>query len=640
MSDDTWNGIYFCLLCKTKELSQESIHHHYLYFHNVQTLTSEEILPDNLDEVSCLSSKPHSVTQQGLDEAVNLHSKDMGAPEHIILSCDRDASTSTSSESKISPFVCTGKERATEGREHCLKGNPSDPAQSVNQTLPVLESCKYNGMENISNIGNVLIRSDESCVEGSDKDETQKSALYSHFPASFKPPESCLPKRNPVLSSTALTQIKRFASTAVASSTARDGHRKVIIICAQGMNDNLQGRDAISMQHNLQETACTQNETQEMIHSEVNNFTGEKGDGVSLEERRFSSILDSSVDVTKYEKDFLFQVGMKESSGKNIRYLREVYICLYCEAFEKYCLDRLIVHMMDSHQSEIMDRCSSEKMKSVRIKTISGVTEPGITSFQEYRSKLLEQKIKDKERRSRRVREKTLTTGGAVIGLPCLYCSKQFATHSKLQAHTDKHLNVKRFLCEECGRSFRSWHLLWSHKKDHLNASYGKIKCSLCSFQSGDTQALNKHYRIHPKQSHLCHICGNMYSSLRKHVKVHSLDRPYPCPFKGCTFRFTSEVPCKIHYQAHTTQGQRFACSKCNNRFPRKHHLLRHQVKVHGDSIEAQENNCNAFAESLSNSLVETFHVNQVEEAAAKAVIEEFHVVDQHHLDMVEELHP
>ncbi|PIK59042.1 hypothetical protein BSL78_04069, partial [Apostichopus japonicus] len=120
ISHDTWNGIYFCLLCKTKELSQESIHHHYLYFHNVQTLTSEEILPDNLDEVSCLSSKPHSVTQQGLDEAVNLHSKVMGAPEHIILSCDRDASTSTSSEPKISPFVCTGKERATEGREHCL----------------------------------------------------------------------------------------------------------------------------------------------------------------------------------------------------------------------------------------------------------------------------------------------------------------------------------------------------------------------------------------------------------------------------------------------------------------------------------------------------------------------------------------
>ena len=46
---------------------------------------------------------------------------------------------------------------------------------------------------------------------------------------------------------------------------------------------------------------------------------------------------------------------------------------------------------------------------------------------------------------------------------------------------------------------------------------------------------------------------------------------------------------CKAHVRAHTTEG-RFQCTVCGYRFRHKHHLQRHEVKVHGSLFTKASN--------------------------------------------------
>ncbi|EKM58822.1 uncharacterized protein PHACADRAFT_112932 [Phanerochaete carnosa HHB-10118-sp] len=56
------------------------------------------------------------------------------------------------------------------------------------------------------------------------------------------------------------------------------------------------------------------------------------------------------------------------------------------------------------------------------------------------------------------------------------------------------------------------------------------------------------------KRKYVCETCHKRFlrpSSLRAHLVVHTGDRPYPCPYPGCTKRFTSKSNMKRHRQTH-----------------------------------------------------------------------------------------
>ncbi|KAK3085667.1 hypothetical protein FSP39_006908 [Pinctada imbricata] len=58
--------------------------------------------------------------------------------------------------------------------------------------------------------------------------------------------------------------------------------------------------------------------------------------------------------------------------------------------------------------------------------------------------------------------------------------------------------------------------------------------------------------------------------------------RPFACSYPGCTWRFKTESTCIAHLRGHSTVEGKFKCSKCGYAFRHKHHLKRHESKIHG----------------------------------------------------------
>ncbi|KAJ8041150.1 Zinc finger and BTB domain-containing protein 24 [Holothuria leucospilota] len=619
-----------CHLCETSFKSEKLAVIHYECFHNVR-LENGKISPV-VGHAGSLSSE--NVQQTALK---SVEETDKNISRSMKRKRKRKAKLSVKQDSKL---ICHD---TLESAQHigvtCVNKNTSSDGQSQpSETVSERQNVKKNGeswsLNECQNGNSNCFKATANApqtkalrIEGSPvMRETHVSNTVNVPPqssnCSSNARKSDLAKKQISLSAASLAKIQKLASIVSARSVSKETARKIFILCKP---------DKPGMPL-LRTKSIARALIKDQVSSKTKNMASTCLSKSYLEGSRdvppkMQDLSDGNlVDVNKFDRDFLFQLVMRESAGKKLRYMREVYKCLYCETFEKCCLDLLITHMKDFHKREVLDKCPSEMVTSAKVAESAGMVSSEVVSFQEYKTKLFEQKTQDEERKLRLQKEKGLPKH--LTGLPCKYCSKRLTTATKLQAHMDRHLNVKRFLCEECGRSFRSWHLLRKHKKDHLNASYGKIKCAFCSFQSGDASAVNNHYRIHPKKLNLCHICGNMYSSLRKHIKVHSLERPYPCPHKGCTYRFTSEIPCKIHYQVHTAHGQRFSCSKCESQFSRKHHLLRHLTKVHRESIDIQETLCSSqISDPLqpsSSGLIATDDVHEFDQSAESTEMEEF----------------
>lgn len=163
---------------------------------------------------------------------------------------------------------------------------------------------------------------------------------------------------------------------------------------------------------------------------------------------------------------------------------------------------------------------------------------------------------------------------------PCTVCGKEFTRFRYLRKHLETHHAEKKFACDDCGKSYKSRTYLRVHRRVHQKKEFS---CNQCSFVSSVSAAIRAHRQIHNSGSAICDICGHAYidrSTLGKHKRVHDLSRPFACNFPGCKWRFKTEVMCRAHIRAHTTQGK-FRCAVCGYVFRQKHHLQRHELHMH-----------------------------------------------------------
>jgi len=180
---------------------------------------------------------------------------------------------------------------------------------------------------------------------------------------------------------------------------------------------------------------------------------------------------------------------------------------------------------------------------------------------------------------------------------PCPVCGKVFRCRRYLRKHSETHGSAHA--CDICGKNYRSRAYLRLHRRRHEKAAMTaanqttdptpvpqrpRFSCTECTFTTDVIAAIHAHRQVHaPSNSVRCAICGRAYSNraaLSKHRRVHDTDRPFACPVSGCRWRFRTDVMCRAHVRAHTVAG-RFRCSTCGYVFRRKHHLQRHEARMH-----------------------------------------------------------
>ncbi|XP_071091781.1 zinc finger protein 888-like [Haliotis cracherodii] len=271
-------------------------------------------------------------------------------------------------------------------------------------------------------------------------------------------------------------------------------------------------------------------------------------------------------------EDFHFVLLKNMINGNSFKYSKDRFKCLHCE-FQSYWRNSMCTHMKQMHR----DMMSIHQ--NIQIKPLESQSDQGdqsIMKMSDYIANLKQKKTKSVECRIRSVEKQDLP--GQYC---CSKCGKEFNRLRYLRKHMLVHKSDKKYLCDECGKAFKTRSYLKTHYRTHKTRVY---KCSQCNFSSSVNAVIHAHRQLHNDGSVICDVCGFAYadkSTLKKHKLVHDPDRPFPCTFPGCTWRFRTEVMCLAHYNAHTTEGK-FRCSVCGYVFRHKHHLQRHQSKMHG----------------------------------------------------------
>nr|XP_046252612.1 zinc finger protein 236-like isoform X1 [Scatophagus argus] len=99
-------------------------------------------------------------------------------------------------------------------------------------------------------------------------------------------------------------------------------------------------------------------------------------------------------------------------------------------------------------------------------------------------------------------------------GYQCELCDQSFPNASQLLKHKQLHEEEKLFICESCGKLFRSQADFTEHQHTHEFL----FQCNICDRSFNTSQNLKRHKLLHVKDGRRCHKCGTRYCRLHNHV--------------------------------------------------------------------------------------------------------------------------
>ncbi|XP_031637858.1 zinc finger protein 287-like [Contarinia nasturtii] len=147
----------------------------------------------------------------------------------------------------------------------------------------------------------------------------------------------------------------------------------------------------------------------------------------------------------------------------------------------------------------------------------------------------------------------------------CHVCDYAASWKISLIRHIRRHTGEKPFVCEICAKAFTQKNHLNRHKKVHANEF--SFHCPKC--RRGFEQEVEKikHENQCQHRQYQCIVCKyttDNLSSLKKHMLIHSDEKPFQ--YRVCSKTFKRKYHFCQHLRIHTKQLP-FACSKCGHRF-------------------------------------------------------------------------